>query len=72
MTWDDLQQYFRTWSSLHTYHERYPEDLKNPEGDISVRFWKSLKDGVEREGKVIDKNHVEIEWPLALLLVKRT
>jgi hypothetical protein len=71
MKWDELQQYFRTWSSLHTYHERYPEDLKKPEGDIAVRFWKSLKDSVEREGKAADKSHVEVEWPVALLLVKR-
>ncbi|PPR00682.1 hypothetical protein CVT24_000970 [Panaeolus cyanescens] len=27
MRWLDLLGYFRTWSSLHTYHEHYPEDL---------------------------------------------
>jgi hypothetical protein len=26
-----------TWSLLHTYHERYPDDLKRPDGDIAVR-----------------------------------
>ncbi|EKM77792.1 hypothetical protein AGABI1DRAFT_115048 [Agaricus bisporus var. burnettii JB137-S8] len=26
MTWRDLLGYFRTWSSLHKYHEVYPED----------------------------------------------
>ncbi|KAF9042958.1 hypothetical protein BJ165DRAFT_1405370 [Panaeolus papilionaceus] len=35
MRWRDLLAYFRTWSSLHTYHERYPEDLKREE---DVRF----------------------------------
>ena len=68
MTWTDLQQYLRTWSSLHTYHKRYPEDLKRPEGDISVRFWNSLKAGVGAK----DEDTVEIEWPLALMLVQKT
>ncbi|KAH9476268.1 Trans-aconitate 3-methyltransferase [Psilocybe cubensis] len=31
MRWRDLLAYFRTWSALHTYHERYPEDLTSPE-----------------------------------------
>ncbi|PPQ92736.1 hypothetical protein CVT25_015357 [Psilocybe cyanescens] len=31
MKWRDLLAYFRTWSALHTYHERYPEDLTHPE-----------------------------------------
>lgn len=26
MRWRDLLGYFRTWSSLHKYHEVYPED----------------------------------------------
>ena len=30
MTWRDLLSYFRTWSALHTYHEKYPDDLKQP------------------------------------------
>lgn len=67
MTWIDLQHYLRTWSSLHTYHERHPDDLKRPEGDIAVRFWKSLKD----RARAKDHYAVEIEWPLALMLVQR-
>ena len=31
MTWRDLLAYFRTWSSLHTYHERFPEDKSSVE-----------------------------------------
>jgi|SRR5882762_6967788 len=68
MTWGDLQQYLRTWSSLHTYHEHYPEDLKRPEGDIATRFLKSLKD----TAGVKDQDSVDIEWPLALILVRRS
>jgi len=31
MTWRDLLAYFRTWSSLHTFHERFPEDKTSTE-----------------------------------------
>ena len=31
MTWRDLLAYFRTWSSLHTYQERFPEDKTSVE-----------------------------------------
>lgn len=27
MKWRDLLSYFRTWSSLHNYHVRFPDDL---------------------------------------------
>jgi len=27
MRWRDLLGYFRTWSPLHNFHERFPEDL---------------------------------------------
>jgi hypothetical protein len=31
MTWRDLLGYLRTQSALHTYHEKFPEDLKAKE-----------------------------------------
>jgi trans-aconitate 3-methyltransferase len=65
MTWDDLHAYFRTFSSLHTFLERFPEDQKNPEGDIADRFLKTLK---KETGEA---THIDIEWPMALMLVKR-
>jgi trans-aconitate 3-methyltransferase len=65
MTWDDLLSYFQTWSSLHTYRERYPEDSSNPEGDISVRFWKKLKGDKKKEDEIV------VEWPVAMILVKK-
>jgi hypothetical protein len=67
MTWNDLQHYLRTWSSLHTYHERYPDDLKRPDGDIAVRLWKSLKNGAGAKGH----DTVDIDWPVALILVRK-
>lgn len=73
MTWADLRQYFQTWSSLHTFRERHPEDAKDPRGDISERFWLDLKEGTERDlGKSVgEEGQVDVEWPLALLLVKK-
>jgi hypothetical protein len=35
MRWRDLLGYFRTWSSLHKYHEVYPEDKKRKD---DIRF----------------------------------
>ena len=31
MTWRDLLAYFRTWSALHNFHERFPEDKTSVE-----------------------------------------
>jgi hypothetical protein len=48
MRWRDLLSYFRTWSSLHTYHEKYPEDLKRED---DTRFLEDdLKNSSESEG----------------------
>ena len=72
MTWDDLLAYFRTFSSLHTYHEKHPEDLQNPDGDIAVRFRQSLKELVAKEGGAVENSdHIDVEWPLALILAKK-
>ncbi|KAI0075590.1 S-adenosyl-L-methionine-dependent methyltransferase [Panus rudis PR-1116 ss-1] len=71
-TWNDLLGYLRTYSSLHTYHEAHPEDLKNPEGDIAVRFWKSLRQHVATQGgKADETDEIDIEWPVAVILAKR-
>ncbi|KAH7929141.1 S-adenosyl-L-methionine-dependent methyltransferase [Leucogyrophana mollusca] len=74
MNWDDLLSYLRTWSSLHTFREAHPEDAQHAEGSVEVRFWNALKEGVEKElggVKVEGKDEVDIEWPLAMMLVKK-
>lgn len=74
MTWDDLLSYFRTFSSLHTFHEKYPEDLKRPDGDIAVRFLNRLKAHVaQHENKEVESiaDEIDVEWPLALILARR-
>ncbi|KAG8957233.1 hypothetical protein FRC03_010354 [Tulasnella sp. 419] len=69
LTWEGLQAYFRTWSSLHSYHEKNPDDKarkgRGKDGDIVERFVESLKDE-------IGGNEVTIEWPLTLIMIKKT
>lgn len=103
LTWLELLAYLRSWSALHNYHERYPQDKESPAdqrfleedtkalegeekcfdmavelgavkgGDIAVRFWKDLRQGVLNAGGksgVLDE--VDVEWPVAMILVRRT
>ncbi|KLO18265.1 hypothetical protein SCHPADRAFT_820169 [Schizopora paradoxa] len=91
VSWDGFYAYLQSFSSLHTFHERYPEDLKHPEGSIAQRFMETLKTEMKKADEAksdstedsessanttaddVDKEEeVEIEWPLALVLVKRT
>lgn len=73
MTWDDLLAYFETWSSLHTFRQRNPADAQNPRGDVALRFWKDLMEGVEREvGRPVEgHDEIDVEWPVAMIMVKR-
>jgi hypothetical protein len=56
---------------LHRFRQRNPTDAENPRGDIAVGFWKDLKEGAEREdGRTVEgHDEVDIEWPLALMMV---
>ena len=73
MTWHDVYEYFRTASALHTFLEQHPEDGMRPEGDIGMRFWRSLLSGAAvQDGVAVQpEDEVEVEWPLALILVKK-
>jgi len=70
MHWDDLLAYFRTFSSLYTFRERNPEDANHPDGDVALRFWRTLRERVRDEGS--SEEFVDVEWPLALVMVSRT
>ena len=37
MTWRDLLEYFRTWSALHSYREKNPEDLEVKDDERFLR-----------------------------------
>ena len=74
MTWTELMGYFRTFSSLHTFHEQHPADLEREDGDIATRFWRRLKQevaSVEGTGIPKDEDIITIEWPLALVLARK-
>ncbi|KAI0087202.1 S-adenosyl-L-methionine-dependent methyltransferase [Irpex rosettiformis] len=70
MSWDDLMSYLRTFSSLHSFHEKYPDDLQRPDGDIALRFLNRLKEDVAQH-KGSTGEEVDVEWPLALILARR-
>ncbi|KAF8838278.1 S-adenosyl-L-methionine-dependent methyltransferase [Paxillus ammoniavirescens] len=73
MTWNNLYDYLRTCSALHTFLEKNPQDKLQPEGDICMRFWKSLmRNAEEQDGvKVGAEDNVDVEWPLAVVMVKK-
>lgn len=65
-TWESLEAYLRTLSSVHTWVREHPEDSEAEGGDIVTRFLKVLKDGV---GEGVEE--LVAEWPLTLILAKK-
>lgn len=83
VTWDGLQAYLRTFSSLYTYQDSHPGDselrtgLSNrPDsgkgGDIVERFWWKLKERVSEETGEPATDEIEIEWPLTMIMFKKS
>lgn len=77
-TWRGLLGYLYTWSSLHNYQERYPEDRslsfdQGGEGNIAERFWKSLVTGAEKESgrKQNEDDPIVVDWPIALIMTHK-
>ncbi len=52
VTWEGFYAYLQSFSSLHTFHERYPEDLKHPDGTIAQRFMQTLWAEMDKLDKV--------------------
>ncbi|KAJ7078500.1 S-adenosyl-L-methionine-dependent methyltransferase [Mycena epipterygia] len=72
MTWGGgFAGYLNTYSSLHRYHDAFPEDLKRLDGDIATRFRRRLMEGTGIPADA-DETLVEVEWPLALVMVRKT
>lgn len=67
-SWDALQSYLRTWSSLHSFHQQHPEDEAKKgggaDGDIVDRYVELLR-------KEIQGNALKVQWPLALIMIKK-
>ncbi|THH29909.1 hypothetical protein EUX98_g4295 [Antrodiella citrinella] len=75
VTWEGLLAYLHTFSAYHTYQQQHPEDSKNSDGDVAVRFWKKLVEHVaEQTGNkpVESTDEIQIEWPIALIVAKRS
>ncbi|KAJ7318222.1 S-adenosyl-L-methionine-dependent methyltransferase [Mycena albidolilacea] len=69
MTWGGgLANYLSTYSSLHRYHDRFPADRERVDGDIATRFRRTLMEAV---GTTEETAMVEVEWPLALVVVRK-
>jgi len=62
--------YLRTYSSLQRYHAAFPDDCERADGDIAVRFRRALMDAAGLPAGA-DAALVEVEWPLALVLVRK-
>ncbi|GJJ12892.1 hypothetical protein Clacol_007138 [Clathrus columnatus] len=84
-SWESLQAYLRTFSSLFTYHEAHPNDKEQftglsqrpasghgeKQGDIVERLWWTLKETVAKENNGDEGSEIEIVWPTAMLLFKK-
>jgi hypothetical protein len=69
MTWGGgFAEYLGTYSSLHRYREAFPADLAREDGDIATRFRRALMEGA---GNPDETALVEVEWPLALVMVRK-
>ncbi|KAG8983838.1 hypothetical protein FRB90_005705 [Tulasnella sp. 427] len=68
MPWEGVQAWLRTWSALHNYQRRYPEDKertgKGKDRDIVDRFVEVLKDRLGTET-------VDVQWPVSLVMIKK-
>ncbi|KAJ7765512.1 S-adenosyl-L-methionine-dependent methyltransferase [Mycena maculata] len=74
MTWGGagLHGYLKSFSSLHRYHETFPEDLERSDGDIATRFLRTLMETAQVPlGEEGENQEVEVEWPMALVLVRK-
>ncbi|KAJ6461025.1 S-adenosyl-L-methionine-dependent methyltransferase [Mycena sanguinolenta] len=68
MTWGAFANYLGTFSALHRYREAFPGDRERADGDIAARFQRTL---MEAAGSPEQTALVEVEWPLALVMVHK-
>jgi len=66
MTWDGMRAFFKTWSAVHSYQERHPEDKDREDGDIVDRFVQTLKERLP-EGE----EGVQVEWPIFSMMIRK-
>ncbi|KAG8847462.1 hypothetical protein FRB96_001603 [Tulasnella sp. 330] len=70
LTWDGIRSYLWTWSSLHEYHRKHPEDRERRgngrDGDIADRFIEQLKEKVPA-----GLDGLDVSWPVSLMMIKK-
>ncbi|CAO1629968.1 unnamed protein product [Sympodiomycopsis kandeliae] len=78
MNWSQFKAYIRTSSALHYYHQKFPQDKQNPDGDIVDRFVARLKNCVVQDRakgvgtlEGLDEQHIRVAWPLGLMAIKK-
>ncbi|KAG9048385.1 hypothetical protein FS837_013022 [Tulasnella sp. UAMH 9824] len=68
MPWAEIEGRWRTWSALHTYLEKHPEEKartgQGKDGDILDRFVCNLKEK-------LGTDDVTLEWPMVLMMIKK-
>ena len=73
-TFAGLEAYMRTWSSVHTYLERFPDVAamrgKGAEGDVVDRIISKLK-GMLEEGGVLEDSTFTQDTAMVLLLYRK-
>lgn len=72
--WESLEEYLRTWSSLHAYHEAHPSDAAKKgggkDGDIVDRLVAQIRE-VRAESTSQGTDEIEVAWPLVMMMIKR-
>ncbi|KAG8912799.1 hypothetical protein FRC00_003764 [Tulasnella sp. 408] len=68
MAWTEIEEWWRSWSALHTYLDKHPEEKartgQGKDGDILDRFLYSLKEQ-------LGNNDVTLEWPMVLMTIRK-
>lgn len=71
LTWAWIESYIRTWSPLHAYQLKHPDDKertgRGKDGDIVDRFIEELKARLPE-----NKESVDVEWTMYLMMIKNT
>ncbi|EJT99573.1 S-adenosyl-L-methionine-dependent methyltransferase [Dacryopinax primogenitus] len=69
MNRQDLDTYARTFSALHTFWEKHPEDKQRSDGDFATRFVARMMQVISEDGG--NTNEFTVDWPAGLILVKK-
>lgn len=72
LSWEGFENYLRTWSPLVAYWAAHPNDKADGNGDIVRRFVRKLQEAVSEELGGIEKDEIELEFPVALIMIRKS